>query len=296
MLHYLMPYNNWYCSIIDAYCVTMLEPIGNLANAVKLATRTEADWLNYCSDLMPTATLQRPSLTSAWQERERESEWTQCANKWLMSVDKLGSIAGGTRCIFNSPSTSTFREVYGKRMERGEMGGNSKMQMWRLETWISDSVMDTSRRAVALYRAQARAGLSQFVSMFQCPLPTWFVLLRASAHGANCTPNEFIDSCFSFHSGQIAFRYDSHAPLLRPFQVSNSPAAYTASMPAWRRRRPDHVDENNLLGSLFDTTSIRSRLQHHHHHQHQKQRQPRCPLRFWQWCSHIKLSAWAIID
>lgn len=80
-----------------------------------------------------------------------------------------------------------------------------------------------------------------------CPvLPTWFVLLRASAHGTNCTPNEFIDSCFSYHSDQIAFRYDSHAPLLRPFQVSRSSAGAhwnlsSHSMPEWnlqRRRKP----------------------------------------------------------
>lgn len=132
----------------------------------------------------------------------------------------------GGRCIFNSPSTSTLRELW-QGVERGKCKCDGLKLEFRTQTWARHVAPSHCTTPGQARPEQVRPGLSQFI--FQCPLPTWFVLLRASAHGANCMPNEFIDSCFSFHSGQIAFRYDSHAPLLRPFQVGNSPGARCAT-------------------------------------------------------------------
>lgn len=63
-------------------------------------------------------------------------------------------------------------------------------------------------------------------------LPRTFVLLSTSRSRCKLHAQRVyrFQLLVSFRSGQIAFRYDGHAPLLRPFQVSNrSSAAFTVS-------------------------------------------------------------------
>lgn len=114
--------------------------------------------------------------------------------------------------------------------------------------------------------------LSSYLSIYYSfHLPRAFVLLstsrsRCKLHAQRVYRFQFL---VSFRSGQIAFRYDSHAPLLRPFQVSNrSPGAFTVStrIPNTKMEFTELDDnENHLPTSPFVGHGKRIKGYRRHH-------------------------------
>lgn len=115
---------------------------------------------------------------------------------------------------------------------------------FRTQTWTRNVAPRNVAPPHCTTSGQPRPGQARPLTI-QFPVSTTHVV--CSFEGFSSRRKLHAQRVYRFLSGQIAFRYDSHAPWLRPFQVSNSPAARCATTRVHCSSMPAHHDDDQTM-------------------------------------------------